>query len=90
MAKDTPATAANEIASVARFEQSMTELEQIVEKMENGELNLEASLQAYERGMRLYRDCQHALDHAQFRIQQLADPEHPQGSKPFDPATAGP
>ena len=90
MPKETSPTASNEIAPVARFEQSMTELEKIVQTMENGELSLDASLQAYERGMQLYRECQHALDHAQLRIQQLADPERPQLSKPFDPSTAGP
>lgn len=89
MAKNSSSTAANDLTPVARFEQSMTALEQIVDKMEKGELNLEASLQAYERGMQLYRECQHALDQAQFRIQQLADPERFQEAKPFDPSTAG-
>ena len=89
MAKNSSSTAANDMAPVARFEQFMTELEQIADKIENGELNLEASLQAYERGMHLYRECQHALEQAQFRIQQLADPERPQDATPFDPSSAG-
>ena len=42
---------------VADFEQSLDALEQLVDKMEHGEMSLEDSLAAYERGVGLYRRC---------------------------------
>ena len=55
------------------FERSLEELEQLVERMEDGELSLEDSLTHYERGIRLGRLCQQALDEAEQRIQVLAE-----------------
>lgn len=70
---------------VAHFEQSLDELEQLVEKMEHGEMSLEDSLAAYERGVGLYRRCQSALEQAELRVRLLTDPEQPQDSEPFAP-----
>ncbi len=70
---------------VAHFEQSLDELEQLVEKMEHGEMSLEDSLAAYERGVGLYRRCQAALEQAELRVRLLSDPERPQDSEPFAP-----
>lgn len=53
------------------FEQDMNELEQLIIQMEQGELSLEASLQAYEKGIVLSQRCQAALDEATKRIQAL-------------------
>jgi len=69
---------------VADFERSLDELEQLVQKMEQGELSLEESLDAYERGIALYRACQGALEQAELRVRQLADPLDPDSAKPFD------
>ena len=80
MAKKSP----NETTPVAHFEQSLEELEQLVEKMETGELSLEQSLTAYERGVGLYRHCQAALEHAELRVRLLSDPAAPGDAKPFD------
>ena len=55
------------------FERSLDELERLVERMEDGELSLEDSLTHYERGIRLGRLCQQALDEAEQRIQVLAE-----------------
>ena len=55
------------------FERSLEELEKLVERMEDGELSLEESLASYERGIRLGRLCQQALDEAEQRIQVLAE-----------------
>ena len=55
------------------FERSLEELEQLVERMEDGDLSLEDSLASYERGIRLGRRCQQALDEAEQRIQVLAE-----------------
>jgi exodeoxyribonuclease VII small subunit len=53
------------------FEAALDELEQLVERMEAGELTLEQSLQAFERGVALTRDCQKALKEAELRVQAL-------------------
>ncbi|MCR8721833.1 exodeoxyribonuclease VII small subunit, partial [Pseudomonas syringae] len=42
------------------FEQSLADLQALVERLENGELSLEDSLTAFEQGVRLTRDCQSA------------------------------
>lgn len=43
------------------FEQAMQELESLIEQMETGRMPLEASLQAYERGVSLVRHCREKL-----------------------------
>jgi exodeoxyribonuclease VII small subunit len=72
---------------VAEFEQSLDELEQLVVRMEKGELSLDDSLQSFERGIALYRNCQGALDSAKLRVSQLIDPAMPDSARPFDPDT---
>lgn len=76
---------APEASPVARFEQSLEELEQLVEKMEHGEMSLEESLAAYERGVGLYRQCQSALEQAELRVRLLSDPDRPDNAEPFAP-----
>ena len=53
------------------FEKSLAELESLVAKMEGGTLSLEESLAAFERGIKLTRDCQAALRTAEMRIKAL-------------------
>tara|TARA_Y200000002_G_scaffold302603_1_gene257936 strand:+ start:70 stop:318 length:249 start_codon:yes stop_codon:yes gene_type:complete len=53
------------------FESAMAELEQLVEKMEDGELTLDESLRAFERGVVLTRLCQNELKNAELKVQQL-------------------
>ncbi len=53
------------------FEKSLAELEALVEDMEAGELSLEESLKAFEKGMKLSRDCQQALAEAEQKVQVL-------------------
>lgn len=62
----------------------MDALEQLVARMEDGELSLEDSLAAYERGVGLYRSCQQALEQAELRVRLLSDPATPDQAKPFD------
>ena len=78
-----PRKSATEASPVAHFEQSLDELEQLVGKMEHGEMSLEDSLAAYERGVGLYRRCQAALEQAELRVRLLADPEQPDSAQPF-------
>jgi len=74
---------ASETSPVADFEASLDELEQLVEKMEHGEMSLEESLAAYERGVGLYRKCQGALEQAELRVRLLSDPQDPASAEPF-------
>ncbi|HJP98306.1 MAG TPA: exodeoxyribonuclease VII small subunit [Rhodanobacteraceae bacterium] len=82
-AQPTPQT--GESNAVAQFEQSLDELEQLVAKMEGGELNLDESLRSFERGIALYRSCQTALEQAEARVKLLLDPGHPESAQPFAP-----
>ena len=76
--------AAQDTSPVADFEQSMQALEELVGKMEAGEMSLEDSLAAYERGVGLYRRCQAALEQAELRVRLLSDPGNPEDARPFD------
>lgn len=76
-----------EPSQVAEFEKSLDELEQLVVRMEQGELSLDDSLQSFERGIELYRNCQGVLDKAKLRVSQLLDPAAPESAQPFDPDT---
>lgn len=53
------------------FEQAITELENLVETMESGELTLEQSLEHFERGVKLTRNCQKALTEAEQKVKIL-------------------
>lgn len=78
--------AASAASPVADFEQSLDALEHLVEKMEQGQMSLEDSLAAYERGVGLYRRCQQALEQAELRVRLLSDPEQPDSAEPFGDA----
>lgn len=54
-----------------QFEAALEELEQLVGKMEGGELTLDESLKAFERGVTLTRQCQSALADAELKVQTL-------------------
>lgn len=53
------------------FEQALGELEALVAAMESGDLTLEESLQAFEAGVRLTRECQQTLQQAEQKVQLL-------------------
>lgn len=53
------------------FENSLAELEKIVGKLEQGDLALEDSLELFERGVKLSRECQERLSQAERRIEVL-------------------
>jgi exodeoxyribonuclease VII small subunit len=71
-------------SAVADFERSLDELEQLVQRMERGEMSLDESLAAYERGIALFRSCQGALEQAELRVRQLSDPLDPASAEEFD------
>jgi exodeoxyribonuclease VII small subunit len=70
--------------SPAAFEAAMDALEQLVARMEAGDLPLEESLQEYQRGMELVRSCQEALDEAQRRIDNVMESSAPPSPGPID------
>src|ERR1700749_1336032 len=53
------------------FEAAMRDLEEIVERLEHGDLPLEDSLKAFERGIMLTRNCQTALKNAEQKVEIL-------------------
>lgn len=57
---------------MATFEEQMQSLEEVVEKLEHGELPLEESLRLFEEGMRLTAACRQELDAAEGRLQVLS------------------
>lgn len=59
--------------STPSFERALEEFEQLVTRMEEGDLTLEESLKTYERGMALSRKCQAALDDAEQRVQVITE-----------------
>ncbi len=83
MAKTTPAPAKTPPA--VDFEHSLDELEQLVGRMEGGELSLDESLASFERGIGLFRHCQQSLQQAELRVKLLLDPDAPESAEPFEP-----
>jgi exodeoxyribonuclease VII small subunit len=65
-----PKKPASEPASVS-FESAMAELEQLVTKMESGDLPLEASVAAYQRGSELVQYCAAQLERVEKRVKVL-------------------
>ncbi len=55
------------------FEGSLAALETLVEEMEDGDLSLEDSLAAFEKGIKLTRECQKALQEAEQKVQVLME-----------------
>ena len=68
------------------FEAALRSLEDIVRKLEGGEVPLDESIALYERGEALRQHCQARLDAAQAKIQQIvAGPDgSAQSTRPFD------
>ena len=65
------------------FEKSLQTLEQLVEQMESGELTLEKSLEAFEQGIRLTKECQQALREAEQKVQILMNQNGSEALQPF-------
>lgn len=53
------------------FEKKLGRLEEIVQKMEKGELTLEESLKFFEEGVKLSRECQTQLSKAETQVKKL-------------------
>ncbi len=66
------------------FEKSLVQLEKIVVRMESGELGLEESLDQFEKGIELARNCQDTLSNAELRVEQLIEKHGLQQTIPFE------
>ena len=60
---------------MARFEEKLTALESVVERLERGELTLEESVSLFEEGVGLSNACKVELEAAEGKIQVLVEPE---------------
>ena len=68
------------------FEEALSQLDAIVQELEEGEVPLTQGLARYEAGIKLLKQCYQLLEHAQRRIELLnrVDPEGRVQSEPFD------
>jgi exodeoxyribonuclease VII small subunit len=83
-----PPAMTNEGTDLAQmsFEQALKSLEEIVRRLESGDVPLEESIDLYERGEQLRKHCQARLDAAQARIEKIvAGPDgNAVATEPFD------
>jgi exodeoxyribonuclease VII small subunit len=69
------------------FEQALAELEKIVQDLERGQLDLEAAIQAYERGTALKEHCERKLKEAKLRVDRITlGPDGSARSEPMESA----
>ena len=67
------------------FEASLEKLEELVDRMEEGDLSLEESLSAFEQGVKLSRECQQALAEADQKVNLLMEKNGELASEPYEP-----
>lgn len=70
--------------STPNFEEALKELEDLVERMEQGDLSLEQSLKSFERGIELTHVCQKALEEAEQKVEILSQKEGAIQTEPFE------
>ncbi len=70
------------------FEEKIKKLESIVEKMQKGELSLDASLKQFEEGIKLSRECNEHLSKVESRVKKLlgADKDNNPQTEDFKPS----
>ena len=74
----------------AGFETTLAELEELVARMEAGDLPLDEALRNFERGVQLTRECQASLQAAQQRVQVLTQTAAGPALEEFTPDGAAP
>lgn len=70
------------------YEAAVSELESLVDRLEQGDISLEESLKLYENGVLLTRDCQEALHAAEQKVQMLLQQSGQTTLVDFDPNTS--
>ncbi len=66
------------------FNKGLSQLEEIIGKMESGDLSLEESLKYFEKGIKLHRQCHSALSSAEQRISVLSEQDNYTEKKSLD------
>ena len=66
-----------------KFEEMLEKLENIVHRMEEGNITLEESLAAFEEGIKLSRMCAKKLDEAQRKVEILLEQDGEPSTEPF-------
>lgn len=68
------------------FEQALSELEEIVQKLEAGDASLDEAIKAYSRGIELKNQCQRRLDSARLQVEKIQFPKDGSDAvtEPFD------
>jgi exodeoxyribonuclease VII small subunit len=66
------------------FNQGLVKLEEIISKMESGDLSLEESLKYFEDGVKIHRQCHNALTDAEQRIGVLSESDNYNEEKSFE------
>lgn len=84
MVKKTAKKSAPKTTDELDFEAAIKELENLVERMEQGDQSLEQSLKDFERGVELTRTCQKALKQAEQKVQLLLEQSGQAELTPFD------
>ena len=71
------------------FEEALTELESIVQKLESGQVKLEEAVSAYEKGVQMQKICEEKLKTAQMKVEKLLLDKTgtPVGKEPLDATT---
>lgn len=64
-----------------KFEKSLGELEKIVETLEKGETTLDESIELFEKGMKISKDCRENLDNVKQKIITLTEAESEQSDE---------
>lgn len=67
-----------------KFEESLSQLETMVENLDKGELSLEDSLEVFEKGIKLAGELQKSLDEAQQKVDILTSASAESGTAPFN------
>ena len=70
-----PETSPETDLNALSFEQALSELEAIVEQLEDGAVSLDKAIDAYSRGMVLKQHCQARLEEARLKVEQIKLPE---------------
>ena len=72
------------VAEKFNFNKGLLKLEDIINKMESGDLSLEESLKCFEEGVKIHRQCHTALSDAEHRISVLSESDNYNEEKSFE------
>ena len=72
------------MAEKFNFNKGLLKLEDIINKMESGDLSLEESLKYFEEGVKIHRQCHTALSDAEHRISVLSESDNYNEEKSFE------